>query len=532
MTPWWRGAVLYQIYPRSFRDTDGDGVGDLPGVIEKLDYVAALGVDGIWLSPFFPSPMVDFGYDVADYRGVDPRFGTLADLDRLLARAHALGLKVIIDQVYSHSSDRHPWFAESRTSRDTPKAGWYVWADPRPDGTPPNNWLSLFGGPAWEWDARRRQYYLHNFHRAQPDLNFHEPAVQEAICEVARFWLDRGVDGFRLDVANFYFHDAALRDNPPTGRIDAWSPYDFQRHLHDRSRPETLGFVARLRRLLDSYPERMAVAEIASASPLERMIEYTDGPDRVHTAYCFILLNGPFDAAFIRGAVERQRQLGPDAWPSWSFGNHDFPRVVTRWGGERDPAGFARLTMALLLALRGTIFVYQGEELGLPDGAVPYERMLDPEGLAFWPDRKSRDDCRTPMPWQAAAPFAGFAPPGAAEPWLPVQEPHRRRAVDRQLADPASPLMTARRLLRFRRGRPALRHGDIRFLSVPPPLLVLERWHGDDRLLCAFNLSERPQRAALATELTERLLPDLGGGRLGGGTLELPPYGFLFAGTE
>ena len=279
MTEWWRGAVIYQIYPRSFADANGDGVGDLPGITSRLGYVADLGVDGIWLSPFFVSPMKDFGYDVADYCDVDPLFGTLADFDALLARAHRLSLKVIIDQVYSHSSDRHPWFIESRQSRDNPKADWYVWADARPDGTPPNNWLAVFGGPAWTWDTRRRQYYLHNFLPEQPDLNLHHPDVQEAVLQAAAFWLDRGVDGFRIDVANLFCHDRRLTDNPARPGPVQDRPYRMQRMLYNRGRPETLDFVARLRALLDRYPDRMAVAELASSDdPLATMVEYTDGP--------------------------------------------------------------------------------------------------------------------------------------------------------------------------------------------------------------------------------------------------------------
>ena len=271
--PWWRGAVIYQIYPRSFMDSNGDGVGDLPGITGKLDYVASLGVDGIWLSPFFTSPMADYGYDVSDYRDVDPLFGTLADFDALLAKAHGLGLKVIIDQVYSHTSEAHAWFRQSAASRDNPKADWYVWADAKPDGTPPNNWLSVFGGPAWTWGARRRQYYLHNFLTQQPDLNFHSAEVQQAILDVARFWLDRGVDGFRLDVANYYFHDAALTDNPPAdyGKPPGWT-YAYQRHLHDKSQPQTLDFLRRLRAVTDAYPDRMMLGEIGDDDPLARQL--------------------------------------------------------------------------------------------------------------------------------------------------------------------------------------------------------------------------------------------------------------------
>ncbi|HKK22346.1 MAG TPA: alpha-amylase family glycosyl hydrolase, partial [Pseudohaliea sp.] len=303
MREWWRGAVIYQIYPRSFCDANDDGIGDLPGITAKLDYIRDLGVDGIWLSPIFTSPMKDGGYDVADYCDIDPIFGTLKDFDRLLERAHDLGLKVIIDQVYSHSSDLNPWFQESRQSRDNPKADWYVWSLPKPDGTPPNNWLSVFGGPAWSWDPRRRQYYMHNFLEEQPELNFHNDEVQRAVLDVARFWLDRGVDGFRLDVANFFMHDPLLRDNPPSGETDSVKPYRMQRPLYNRSRPETFHFVARLRHTLDDYADRMAVAEIASETPLKDMVDYTDGPERYHTAYTFEFLRENFSAAHIRTAV-------------------------------------------------------------------------------------------------------------------------------------------------------------------------------------------------------------------------------------
>ena len=326
MHDWWRGGVIYQVYPRSFCDADNDGVGDLAGVRSKLDYLKALGVDGVWLSPFFKSPMRDFGYDVSDYCDVDPIFGALADFDSLLADAHENGLKLIIDQVYSHTSDQHAWFKESRLSRDNPKADWYVWADAKPDGGPPNNWISLFGGQAWSWDTRRRQYYLHNFLAEQPDLNFHNPDVRAAILETAKFWLDRGVDGFRLDVANFYFCDRALRDNPPKRPEGGFArPYHHQRHLYDRSQPENLVFMEELRRLADRYENRMTVAEIGSDSYIARSIEYTE-PGRLHTAYNFLLLeNGPLTPALIREALESW--TSDSAWPSWSFSNHDVVRA-------------------------------------------------------------------------------------------------------------------------------------------------------------------------------------------------------------
>ena len=337
MQPWWRGAVLYQIYPRSFADSNGDGIGDLPGITARLDYVASLGVDGIWLSPIFTSPMADFGYDVADYRGIDPLFGTLDDFRTLLARAHALGLRVVLDQVYSHSSDRHPWFEASRQNRTNAKADWYVWADPKPDGTPPNNWLASFGGAAWSWEPRRRQYYLHNFLASQPDLNVHNPAVQDELLEIARFWLDLGVDGFRLDVANFYTHDRALRDNPPRPGHSGAQTIGYQQRIHNISQPETLRFHARLRAMLDRYEARMAVAEITCENQLERVIEYTAGATLLHTAYSFALLGRALDANAIRATISRVLDAPGEPWPSWALSNHDVPRVASRWAEPCEP---------------------------------------------------------------------------------------------------------------------------------------------------------------------------------------------------
>ncbi len=487
---WWRGAAIYQIYPRSFLDANGDGVGDLPGVTERLPYVSSLGVDGIWLSPFFTSPMADFGYDIADYRNVDPIFGTLADFDRLLARAHELGLKVIIDQVYAHTSDRHAWFAESRASRDNPKADWYVWADARPDGSPPNNWQSVFHGPCWTWDARRGQYYLHNFLAAQPNLHVHHPAVQKALLDTARFWLDRGVDGFRLDAINFAMHDPSLLDNPPVapGFGKRTRPFDFQHHFHNQSHPDVPRFLERVRALLDERGGRFAVAEVGGEQADREMKDYTAGGTRLHSAYGFNFLYA--DAA-TPALVHETMALWPggegEGWPSWAFSNHDAPRVATRWLGGRDRDALARQMLLLLVALRGNIFLYQGEELGLPQAEVPYERLQDPEAIANWPLTQGRDGARTPMPWASGAPYAGFS---TAEPWLPVDPAHAALAVDGQEADAGSILHLTRRLLRLRRERSALRLGALRPVDAPEPLLAFERGEGAERLLCVFNLGE------------------------------------------
>ena len=521
--PWWRGAVIYQIYPRSFFDTDGDGIGDLRGAAEKLDYVASLGVDGVWLSPFFRSPMKDFGYDVSDYCDFDPIFGSLADFDALLARAHALGLKVIIDQVYSHTSDEHPWFEESANARDGPKADWYVWAEPKDDGTAPNNWLSVFGGPAWTWGPRRRQYYLHNFLAGQPDLNFHNPAVQAAILQVATFWLDRGVDGFRLDVANYYFHEASLKDNPPQNCATAPSwPYAYQRHLYDRSQPQTLTFLARLRALTDKYPERMMVGEIGDSDPLARQQEYTAGCDRLHTAYSFHLLDGG------RGSPQLFAQAlsawrGADGWPSWSLGNHDFARFATRLGGPNAGPDQINALLAAHFCMRGTIFVYQGDELGLPQAHVPFDQMQDPFAKRAFTGDSGRDGARTPFPWTAAAPMGGFSTAGDA--WLPVDPRHLPLAAEVQAKDPGSHLAVTRRLIALRAAHRALRTGEADLLDAGENILALVRAEKSERILCVINLGGQPgsfshKELAGATTLDTGLR-----GRLTGAQVDFPAYG-------
>ena len=536
---WWRGGVIYQIYPRSFADSNGDGIGDLPGITARLEHVARLGADGIWLSPFFRSPMKDFGYDVSDYCDVEPMFGTLDDFRALVARAHALGLKVMIDQVLSHTSDQHPWFVESRASRDNPKADWYVWADARDDGTPPNNWLSIFGGSAWQWDTRRCQYYLHNFLTSQPDLNFHNPAVQDAILATVKFWLDLGVDGYRLDTANFYFHDAELRSNPgrgapdpnkPDPAVNPFNPYGWQRHLYDKSRPENLVFLQRLRALLDQYPDTTMVGEIGDDDGLARVAEYTAGGDKLHMAYCFDLLGERHDAPFVHGVLERFGRIVGSGWPCWALSNHDVTRVATRWGGpEPDPA-LLRLALALQASLRGSVCLYQGEELGLPEADVPFEDLQDPYGITMWPQYKGRDGCRTPMPWSAEAPDLGFGS-GAARPWLPLSEAQRALAVDRQEADPGSMLQAARRLLHWRRTQPALVHGELMLLPVHEQVLAFVREHQGERVLCAFNLSAQPAELALPAglALAQQLDSGIGGAQPVGAALQFAPWGVLHA---
>lgn len=530
---WWRGAVIYQVYPRSFADGNGDGLGDLPGLTEKLGYIASLGVDAIWISPFFTSPMKDFGYDVSDYRDVDPSFGTLADFDAMLEQAHALGLKVIIDQVLSHSSDQHAWFAESRNSRDNPRADWYVWADARADGTPPCNWQSVFGGAAWHWEPRRRQYYLHNFLSSQPDLNFHNPEVQAQMLDEIRFWLERGVDGFRFDACNFHFHDKSLRDNPPATAAGNFmaapdNPYGMQQHHYDKSQPENLAFLRRVRALLDQYGAA-SVGEVGDDDALTTMAQYTADGDKLHMAYSFNLLTPEFSAAHVRNTVEQMEaklaEYGSKGWACWSASNHDVMRVMSRWGQGQAGPDFAKLVLAMMTSLRGSVCIYQGEELALTEANIPFERLQDPYGIAFWPEFKGRDGCRTPMPWQAEAPFGGFSP---AEPWLPMAPEHFPLAVDVQDRDNCSVLAFFRRFLGWRQQQPVLQEGDIRFFDAPEPILAFERSLGSERRLLAFNLGARPQHWQLPAGLA---VDTLGGHGLAGAAINaaqqiaLSPYG-------
>jgi alpha-glucosidase len=494
-TPWWRGAVIYQVYPRSFCDASGDGIGDLRGCTRRLDHIASLGVDAIWLSPFFTSPMKDFGYDVADYCDVDPIFGSLADFDELLAQAHRRGLRVIIDQVYSHTSDQHPWFQRSRASRDNPKADWYVWRDANPDGTPPTNWQSVFGGSAWQWDARRRQYYLHNFLVSQPDLNVHAPAVQDALLAVTRFWLERGVDGFRLDALNFAMHDPAFRDNPPAEparRARAGRPFDFQQHLYNQSHPDIPKFLERIRQVTDAFPETFTVAEVVGPEPLDEMKAFTAQGRRLDSAYGFDFLYADrLTPALVRATVEDWPGEPGEGWPSWAFSNHDAPRAVSRWCN--DPARhtqYAQLMLMLLLALRGNAFLYQGEELGLPTADVPFEHLKDPEAIENWPATLGRDGVRTPIPWVGEARHAGFS---AATPWMPLDPRHAALAVDRQERDPRSTLHFTRALIAVRAGSPALRSGSLLFAPDLPDALAdtviaFERRVDSETICAVFNV--------------------------------------------
>jgi alpha-glucosidase len=489
---WWQRGVVYQVYPRSFQDTDGDGVGDLPGILARLDYLVALGVDAVWISPFYPSPMADFGYDVADHRGVDPVFGTLADFDRLLAAAHARCLRVVLDYVPNHTSDAHPWFVESRAARASPKRDWYVWRDPAPDGGPPNNWLSEFGGGAWTLDEATSQYFYHAYLPQQPDLNWRNPAVRDAMLGVLRFWLDRGVDGFRVDAIHHLIEDASFRGNPPN---PDWRPgmSPARRLIRARTmdQPEVQDAIAAMRRVADAYPgERALIGE--AYLPLDRLMAYYGSAERpgFHLPFNFHLLSTPWRAEPIAELIRRyEAALPPGGWPNWVLGNHDRSRLASRIGPAQ-----VRVAAMLLLTLRGTPTIYQGEEIGMQDVPVPPERVRDPwekrvPGLGL-----GRDPVRTPMPWDAG-PNAGFAPAGV-EPWLPLGADHATVNVAAQRDDPRSMLALYRALLALRRAEPALSTGGIAEVRAEGGVLAYERRDAaTGRRLCVrLNLGARAQR--------------------------------------
>lgn len=514
--PWWQSGIIYQIYPRSFADSNGDGIGDLNGITGRLDYLVDLGVDAIWLSPIYPSPDADFGYDVSDYCAVDPKYGSLADFDRLVSEAHARDIRVVLDLVLNHTSNQHLWFRESRKSRDNPYRDWYIWADPRPGGGPPNNWYAVFGGSGWELDETTGQYYYHMFYKQQPDLNWHNPETRRALLGVFRFWLERGVDGFRLDVFNVYFKHAGLADNPVRFPMPL-HPFIGQRHENDFDRPELIPLLGEIRKILDEYStpgrERYAVGEPLLSNP-HKAAAYT-GRDRLHAAFDFELLNSPFRPGSFLNAVQNwEHALGAENWPNQVLNNHDAIRTGTRYRHLIANANFRFLPMgkaeddrklkvaaAFLLTVRGTPFVYYGEEIGMRD--IPIRRkadVLDPVGKRFWPLMKGRDGCRSPMQWESG-PNAGFAPPGV-RPWLPLHPNTAVRNVAAQRADPRSLLNFYRRLIAVRRANPALVGGMFQPLTYGTRyLLAYLRQDATQTVLVALNFSGRRQRLVLGSHL-------------------------------
>jgi alpha-glucosidase len=513
-TPWWRGAVVYQVYVRSFCDGNGDGQGDFAGLMRKLDYIASLGVDAIWLSPIHPSPNRDWGYDVADYDGVHPDYGTLADFTALVKTAHDRGLKIILDEVLAHTSDEHAWFAASRDG-DAAKRDWYVWADPNADGTVPNNWLSVFGGPAWSYQPARRRYYHHKFLRQQPKLNWMQPDAREAALTVLDTWLERGVDGFRLDVANAFLHDAQLRDNPavPERGVVEWSAAaNMQQHVHDSNLEENRPLLNTIRRRVDGFDDRFVFGEFSEE--FERSGCYLPPDKGLHAGYNFALLLAT-DTAAIRAHLETLARF-PDHWPAISFSNHDVIRTASRFG-----EGSAKVMLALLAALRGTALLYQGEELGLPEVDLRRDQLRDPVGDLYYPLFKGRDGCRTPMPWDAARPNLGFS---SGTPWLPPGDMHTPLAVSEQEKS-GSALAFTRAMLAARRAHPALRHGTLALLRGPTLAFIREQ--GDERIVCAFNLSDVDTDIALPG--AARALPfGTGTAHLSGSRLTLGPHAAFF----
>ncbi len=486
---WWKRGIVYQVYPLSFQDSDGDGRGDLAGIRQRLDYLAWLGVDAIWISPIYPSPMADFGYDVADYCAIAPQFGTLEEFDALLAEAHGKGIRVILDFVPNHTSDQHPWFLESRAGRGSPRRDWYIWRDPAHGGGPPNNWISNFGGSAWTLDERTGQYYHHAFLAQQPDLNWRNPRVRAAMYEALRFWLDRGVDGFRIDVLWHLMKDAQFRDNPLN---PGYQPGDAEirklLQVYSCDQPEIHDLIGELREVVDAYDDRVLIGEIYL--PVERLVAYYGAASRgVHLPFNFQLIQAPWSASEIgRMIAEYERMVPEGEWPNWVLGNHDKPRIRSRVGAHQ-----ARVAAMLLLTLRGTPTMYYGDELGMADVAIPAEWVQDP-----WEKREpglglGRDPQRTPMQWDTA-PNAGFT---TGLPWLPLAPDHETCNVDRLARDPTSILSLYKRLVELRRAHPALAVGGMQVLAHDGEVLGYERSHPDERILVLLNLGHAPQQVPL-----------------------------------
>lgn len=481
---WWRDGIIYQIYPRSFADSNNDGIGDLPGIISKLDYLNELGIDAIWLSPIYPSPDVDFGYDVANYTEIDPKFGTMQDFDRLVKEANKRDIHIIMDLVINHSSDQHPWFLEARKSRDNAYHDWYLWHDPLPNGDPPNNWQAIFGGPAWEYVPELNRFYYHMFFKEQPDLNWRNPQVRESLLDVFRFWLKKGVHGFRLDVFNVYFKDTEFRDNPPKLGI---RPFDWQKHIYDASQPEMYPLLNEIRQIMDTKKDSYVVGETFLADP-ERTASYC-GDDKLHAAFNFNFAENRWHPKrFLKSACQWYSALSDDAWPNNFLSNHDMHRTATRYcPGEDDRR--AKIAAAMLLTIKGTPFIYYGEEIGMRD--IPIRRkadVKDPIGKTFWPFFKGRDGCRAPMQWSSEN-NAGFS---STEPWLPVHKNYLKRNVESQSADPNSLLNLFKTLIQLRKSEPALQRGDfVPLFDDPQYLFAFLRTYKEQQILVVLNFSSR-----------------------------------------
>jgi len=482
---WWQDGIIYQIYPRSFQDTNGDGIGDLRGIINKLDHLKWLGIKAVWISPIYPSPMADFGYDISDYTGIWPVFGNMADFDELLQEVHKAGMKLILDLVPNHSSDEHPWFLESRSSRDNPKRDWYIWKDAKPDGSPPNNWLSVFGGPAWEWDEKTKQYYYHAFLLKQPDLNWRNPEVEKAMHDIMRFWLDKGVDGFRVDAMWHMVKDAQWRDNPKNPEYKEYmATYEQLLPVYSTDQPEMHDIVARMRQVLDQYDERLMIAEIYL--PVHKLVAYYGTHQKeAHLPFNFMLISLPWDSRQIAAGIDEYEGALPTGdWPNWVIGNHDQPRITSRVG--QGQAGIAAM---LLLTLRGTPTIYYGDEIGMRDVPIPPEEVRDPQGINMPGKNLSRDPERTPMQWDDST-NAGFT---KGEPWLRIDRSYVRRNVQAQRGDNHSPLVLFKKLITLRQQEQSLCTGAYRpVYSDHQMIAYIRQAEGQPAFLIVLNLTHRP----------------------------------------
>jgi alpha-glucosidase len=514
---WWESAVFYQIYPRSFKDSNNDGIGDLAGVIEKLDHLndgkgGGLGIDAIWFSPFFPSPQADFGYDVSDYCNIDSDYGTLEDFDQLVEESHRRGIKIVLDLVLNHSSDQHKWFQESRKNSTNSKIDWYVWADPKPDGSPPNNWLAVFGGAAWTFEPQRGQYYLHNFLPEQPDLNWYNPEVREALADVVRFWMKRGADGFRLDTANYYAYDRQLRDNPKRpGNSELMedgqeaNPLSQYITKYSKDRPENLEFIHYLRKIFDESGA-VSIGEIGSAEGLESTLklgtDYVKKGKGLHLAYTFSMLNKNMSAEYLEHVLRVTEESIEDGWPCWSLSNHDCMRMISRFDcfGERD--GFQQMMLLLLLSLRGTPIIYYGEEVDMQEYEIKKDELRDPQGIRFWPDIKGRDGCRLPFPWDSKLANQGFN--SGTKPWLPAAN---KLSLDQAKADSGSTFHVLQEMLQIRKKFPALQNGSYRKILLDGDCFVFERKTEDETMLIAANFSTEEQSINLPYKVTKDHTP-------------------------
>ena len=484
MTAWWKHSIIYQVYPRSFQDSNGDGIGDISGITRRLDYLAWIGIDAIWLSPIYPSPMADFGYDVANYKDVHPLFGTLDDLDHLISEASARNIRIILDFVPNHTSDQHPWFIEARASRDNPRRDWYLWRDAKPDGSPPNNWLSIFGGSVWQWDETTGQYYLHSFLAEQPDLNWRNPEVVEAMLGAVHFWMQRGIAGLRVDVIHYLLKDDQWRDDPPNPDYRGGNPWNSLLHLHSCYQPDVHNIVKQFRRALDLYPESVFIGEINYAAPFSEMTAFYGSGDELHLPFNFWMIMLDWDAHKMRQFIQSYYENIPvHGWANYVLSNHDRPRVSTRFGAAQ-----ARVAALLLLTLRGTPFIYYGDELGISDVEIPVEKIQDPWGIKL--PGNGRDPQRTPMQWDNSH-YGGFSD---ADPWLPLANDFQVNNVASQQRDKTSMLNLYRSLIQYRRSSQPLLDGTFRLLDLGGDnCLVYLRQAGNERILVALNFSNKAQ---------------------------------------